>query len=716
MFNFRVKFMVFVYLLCMCFTASSDQDIDLKFITAQIEKNPEQELELVKQFWSGKEVKAEHLKAGLLMMSAWMNDKQFQEAGDLLQQFNSLPNLSAADLALLLAQRIHLARASKSQDDDSNLIQSGDELLSKLMPNSDQTDVAKAIYALNRSIGYKYYFSGSFALAEPYLMASLKFLAEDKYKLKSDLLNIIGVVKAQQADLVGAAEYMLQSIKTLEQHNLPIKVQSYQNLGSLNFMLKEWDKTIEYSEKALTMDDINPTLTASLLSNIAAAYVEKGELSVAIEKLNQSIEISESIGTNTSSARNNLGYIYNQVGEYDKALEQLEISQAELIKAGADAELSITYKSMADVYANRQQYDRAASLYEQAYQLHQANDFKLKRLELYPKWIEVLVKAENYQRAYELMVEFKALNDEINNVESTKQVNEVMAAFEVEKNKQALQDSEQARAQQQKSIDLLSSRNELQGRIRTLMIIMVVALVLLLLIIFRSWRFRGQVNRVLLEKSHHIESQQNQLLELNTQLKGQAEVDSLTGMHNRRFIANKLTEIFADPQQAAVKWCLIIIDLDDFKAINDKYGHQRGDEVLQQFAECLDWVRSADDVIARWGGEEFLWLVKSDHASDGPNSCDALQTALADLTWFRGNEDTVTCSLGFTSFPLFKLSAEDWGVAIKLADDALYRAKKAGKNRWYGLEVIDQSLSYEDFKDTDKLLQNNSLKGMTKSK
>lgn len=716
MFIFRIKPMVFVCLLCVGFTASSDQDTELELITAQIEKNPEQQLELVKQFWSGKEVKAEHLKAGLLMVTAWIDDKQFEKAGDLLQQFNSLPNLSDADAALLLAQRIYLNRQTKQPDDDGVLIQSADALLSKLMPYSDQTDVSKAIHALNRAIALKLYFEGSFAQSEPYYHEALSHLADDDYQTKSDLLDSIGVVKAQQADLAGAAKYMLESIKVLEQQGMPVIVNSYQNLGSLNFMLKEWDKTIEYSEKALSMEGVKASVRASLLSNIAAAYVEKGELNVAIDKLNQSIEISENIGINTSSARNNLGYIYNQVGEYDKALEQLEISQSEMIKAGQEAELSLSYKSMADVYANMQDYKQADAFYQQAYQLHQLHDFKMKRVELYPKWIDVLVKTENYQKAYEMVVEFKALNDEITDVESTKQVNEVMAAFEVEKNKKALQDSEQVRAQQQKSIDLLNSRNELQGRIRTLMIIMVVALVLLLLYILRSWRFRGQVNHLLLDKNQRIESQQSQLLELNSQLKGQAEVDSLTGIHNRRYIANKLAEIIADPKQAAVKWCLIIIDLDDFKAINDTYGHQRGDEVLQQFAECLDWVRSADDVIARWGGEEFLWLVKSDHPSDGPNSCDTLQTALADLTWFRGNEDTVTCSMGYTSFPLMKLSAEDWEVAIKLADDALYRAKKAGKNRWYGLEVVDPGLSYTDLKETDELLKNNRLKGMTKNK
>ena len=203
---------------------------------------------------------------------------------------------------------------------------------------------------------------------------------------------------------------------------------------------------------------------------------------------------------------------------------------------------------------------------------------------------------------------------------------------------------------------------------------------------------------------------------LKISLEEMASIDPLTALLNRRAFQEVINREYAKSQRTTKAFSFILFDLDRFKMLNDNYGHDIGDQFLLAVSEVAKQTLRTSDWLCRWGGEEFLWLVKSEHPADGPNSCDALQTALADLTWFRGNEDTVTCSLGFTSFPLLKLSAEDWEVAIKLADDALYRAKKAGKNRWYGLEVIDQSLSYEDFTDTDKLLQNNSLKGMTKSK
>ena len=183
-------------------------------------------------------------------------------------------------------------------------------------------------------------------------------------------------------------------------------------------------------------------ISASLLSNMAAAYIEKGELEVAIELLNDSIAVSSSLDLSTASARNNLGYVYNQVGKYQEALEQLEISKVEFVKEGREEVLSVTYKSMGDVYANMQQHSKALGLYEQALELHKLHDFKLKRVELYPKMIDVLVVLNKYQRAYELMTEFKNLNDEIINVESTAKVNELLAAFEVEKKERELIDSE----------------------------------------------------------------------------------------------------------------------------------------------------------------------------------------------------------------------------------------------------------------------------------
>ena len=118
--------------------------------------------------------------------------------------------------------------------------------------------------------------------------------------------------------------------------------------------------------------------------------------------------------------------------------------------------------------------------------------------------------------------------------------------------------------------------------------------------------------------------------------------------------------------------------------------------------------------MARWGGEEFLWLTEIDSLTQGAERCDAFQAALAKESWFRGNEQQVTCSMGFSSFPLVNLSFEDWEAALKLADYALYQAKHAGKNSWYGFKVIDHHLNYSDINDVEDLLKGNRLSLLSK--
>jgi len=710
---FKIKNLWLCLSLSCVLSVAQSQPI-IEEIQALIADDPELALTQANELWANGPVDADRIDAGLLLMNARIANEQFASAGQLLDQFLTLTDVSQSDRLRLLAQKIIWARKSKSDEDLGPVITQAETIMVQLSDRTGEPSVAQAFFELNQAVGYRLYFAGSFAEAEPYFFQAIKYLADDRHQKRSDLNNSIGVVKAQQADLAGAAEYMLKSIKILENHDLPIAASRYQNLGSLSFMLKDWDKTVEYSEKALTLPINDPVIRASLLSNIAAAYVEMGDLEQAIEKLMNSISVSEQNGTSASSARNNLGYIFNQMGEYDKALEQLELSRLEFIEHNKGAELNIIYKSMADVYANMGDHDRAAELYEQAYELHKGHDIKMKRVELYPKWIDVLVKGRNYQRAYELMVEFKALNDEIIDVASTEKVNELMTAFEVEKKEQALQNSEMLRSEQQKNIALLESKAAFNERIRMLMMLLMVGLVVILLLVYRSWRFRGRVNQLLLDKNQRIEKQHEQLQSLNDQLKTQTEIDTLTGLKNRRYLTQLIATESAKKSAAQKQWCLVIIDIDDFKHINDTYGHQRGDEVLVQFARCLQQNQAESDVVARWGGEEFLWLTEIDDVTQGAERCDAFQQALTRESWFRDDEVKVTCSMGFSSFPLVNLSFADWEAALKLADYALYRAKNGGKNQWYGFKVIDHHLAYDDMDDVDDLLKGNRLSLLSK--
>lgn len=693
----------------------ANDSLETSDIDALIKSNPDEALIQVEQLWQQKAVKAEHISSGLLMIKAYIGAKQYPKARELLEQFKQLKDLADHQQAQLLAKEITLARLTKDQASLPLLLKQAEETIKGLTANPQHANAAMALTELNYVVANVFYFEGAFAEAQEYLENALKYIGTNRPLFRSDILNTLGVCKAQLADLAGAAEDMLTSIQVLEDNNLAINPSRYQNLGSLNFMLKNWDRTIEMSEKALKLHTQENANTAALYSNMAAAYIEKGELQTATEQLNQSIAVSERIGGNTASARNNLGYIYNQLGDYQKALEQLAISRDEFIKADRHEELSVSYKSMADVYANLGQTERASELYEKAYQLHQEHDFKMKRVELYPKWIEVLSQMGDFKKAYQLMVEYKALNDEIIDVESTEKVNELMTAYEVEKNKRALLDSELTREKQQQDIALLESKTAFDEKIQYLLILLLFGLFIILFLMVKSWRYRGQVNRVLIDKNQRIHKQHQKLTKLNTQLKTQSEIDTLTGLKNRRYITQMIVEESVRNKTSQNHWALIIIDIDDFKQINDEFGHQAGDEVLVRFSQCLQKTKGKKDVVARWGGEEFLWLARTKPDQRAKDHCDRLQSNLQKMRWINDSDTTLTCSMGFSSFPLINLCFEDWEAALKLADHALYHAKNSGKNQWFGFRLSDQNVAYKDIQDVDKLIDGQRLEILSKT-
>ncbi len=710
--TFKINPIWLVFIVSLSFTATSQQTT--KQIQELISADPIKGLEQAKQFWQGKEIKSENLKAGLLMISAYIKNKKYNLANDLLNQFLLLETLKTSDKGLLLAKKLNYIRNSKTTKDYTTTYEQIKLIIKKLIQSPNQKYRDLALYELNSEMGFKHYYAAEFEASEPYFLQSLKYIDKSDKKSVSSLLNIIGVVYAQQAKLSTSAQYMLDSIKLLEDNNIPISAGRYKNLGSLYFGLKEYDKTIQYSQKAMAMNPEPSKLTASLYSNMAAAQIEQGLFKEAIENLLHSIKISTDIGSSSAKARNNLGYVYTQTGQYKQALEQLNMSAQQLDDVDNFELSAVSFKSRADVYAAMKDYDQALKFYNKALEIFTKKDLKLKRVELYPKMIKVLEIKKDYKRAFQVLQEYKILNDELTEVESTKQVNQILSKFELEKKEQELANSEIVRDKQLKEITLLNHKYTLEHKIRKLMFVLLAALATMLFLIYRSWRLRGKINKVLLDKNNRIENQHNELSILNLELKKQTEIDSLTGLKNRRFITEMIAREIAKEKNNQRKWCLMIIDVDDFKSVNDIYGHQKGDEVLIQFAHCLNKNMGKHDVVARWGGEEFLWISEIKGSNDGAYLCDTFQSTLSMQSWFKDKKKKLSCSIGFSTFPLIELSFKDWESALRLADYALYQAKNSGKDCWTGFEIIDHKLDYDEINDVENLVKGNRLKVLKK--
>jgi len=180
---------------------------------------------------------------------------------------------------------------------------------------------------------------------------------------------------------------------------------------------------------------------------------------------------------------------------------------------------------------------------------------------------------------------------------------------------------------------------------------------------------------VRLEIARRILGVQAELVRLNRTLEGLATTDSLTGLSNRRQFDAALGTAFSFAQRQKIPLSLLIIDVDHFKSYNDEFGHTAGDEILRTVAAILRDGMREHDTVARYGGEEFAVLMPATNALDCRNPAERLRTAVADYHWpFR----PVTVSIGAASTSTATPSVS---ALVEAADQALYRSKRAGRNR-----------------------------------
>jgi diguanylate cyclase (GGDEF)-like protein len=183
----------------------------------------------------------------------------------------------------------------------------------------------------------------------------------------------------------------------------------------------------------------------------------------------------------------------------------------------------------------------------------------------------------------------------------------------------------------------------------------------------------------------------------NEQLRLQAEIDPLTGLANR----HHLQAMMAERAGAGLEGTLYLLDVDHFKRINDQCGHAGGDGVLVEIARRLRQTLRDDDLIVRWGGEEFLVLVRPLPQVEAEALAQRLLCALADAPVMHdGNEVPVSASIGFGQFPLRTATAQGelalhWERAIALVDIAMYLAKAHGRNGACGVRRVDAASAAE---------------------
>ena len=163
--------------------------------------------------------------------------------------------------------------------------------------------------------------------------------------------------------------------------------------------------------------------------------------------------------------------------------------------------------------------------------------------------------------------------------------------------------------------------------------------------------------------------------ELEEALRYEAHHDTLTGLYNRRTILETLDREMGRAHRYGGSVALMMFDLDHFKVINDRFGHEAGDRVLREIARQTQQELRSADLLGRWGGEEFIAVLPETELEAAGSLAERIRQAVAEVAFDAVGE--VNVSLGVTAVE----PRESRDELLKRLDNALYRAKTQGRNR-----------------------------------
>lgn len=183
--------------------------------------------------------------------------------------------------------------------------------------------------------------------------------------------------------------------------------------------------------------------------------------------------------------------------------------------------------------------------------------------------------------------------------------------------------------------------------------------------------------------------------------RSQAEHDGLTGLRNRQDFDERFDAYWQQAMREREPLTVMLIDVDHFKAYNDRYGHQAGDDVLRRVAGAVRVAARTSDVVARYGGEEFVMLATGLDEPSAAALGERIQTSVEQLgIAHEGSSCSPVVTVSIGAAHVRPLPGRSPAGALQLADENLYRAKREGRNRFLLRGADYESLSTGRFRHT----------------
>jgi diguanylate cyclase (GGDEF)-like protein len=472
---------------------------------------------------------------------------------------------------------------------------------------------------------------------------------------------------------------MLKMAENLPRRQMQAKLRTWGLISGLYLSMKDPNKALELTQEAMVISsDVAPKAFLDILNSrgYALSLLKRNE--EALKEFETALKIAkqENLPSMMGLALINIAD-QNLIRKDFKKAEELSREAMEIYK-GIDEKWGVmgAQVNLGFALGGQGKMKQGIELVNESLAFYKKNDSKLDVELVTGEFAQMYESAGMYKEAVTLMREREKLSDELFQSDRTKAVASLQEQFNAE--------------QRKKQIELLAKDNALKDSdIKNSRLQQMVALLASLVAVLG-----GSFIFMLYRRSKKLNEQ---LQEMNTQLEFHAVRDPLTGLHNRRsFIALMSTRMGrVDVERREGSYgnpdCMILMDIDHFKHINDNFGHAVGDIVLKEVSQRLRNVVREDDMLMRWGGEEFLIFSPKSNPEQITSLVERVLRTIGDTPFIAGNHTiNVTVTAGFISVPFSEVPEDicDWEKALQIADMALYLGKTHGRNRAYGLSRL----------------------------
>jgi diguanylate cyclase (GGDEF)-like protein len=549
---------------------------------------------------------------------------------ELEAQLNTVTDLQTRiDLLNELAWKLRLVNKQKTRvlaEEAYQLVSSDQFAENTYLPGLIAS--LRTLGAINNSSGaYNQALSQSLRAME--LLGQIPEDSPQTRSLMSDVLGNIGWTYRSYGDYGIAAEHCTKGIKIAQE--LGDRKREARLLGTLSVIYAEANDltaALEIGQKSLAcyQEDGYVNGECVALNNLAMTYHDQGESTKALETGQECLRLARENGIDVVmlTALNTMGEIYLGIKDFARAKEYL-LQALSLARENKDSsEEFLCLLNLGKVHLGQENNEAAFSTLQNALTISQTANDRPGAYKCYQLLSEIYKKQRDFETALQHYQRYHEIKETIFNENASKRLDGLKIIHQVET---AKRDAE---------IHYLKT----------------------------------------IELNREIEERKN----TQASLEKLAAIDPLTGLLNRREFFNQGEREFDKAQTSGQPLTAILLDLDNFKQINDSYGHAIGDQVLIQMAKIIREYLRQSEIIGRYGGDEFMILLPNSASAQGQRISERLQEKIVELKIDIPEDDlVVTLSLGIADLKETKSATLE--MLLECADQALYTAKRAGRNQ-----------------------------------